>query len=519
MVGVFAGLKLRLLVGALRSPASAVGLAIGSLFGAGIALVVCLSLVGAAGSGNGPEAAVLTATVLGVGWVVGPILAAASDDTLDADRLTLLPLRRRELATGLLAATAIGVGPVLSAVVTVVLTAASVRSPAGALAALVTAPLLLVLLLAASRAMTAIAATLVRGRRGRDLTVVVGALAGLLPALVATVGLPLLQDEQDRARLAGWAEWTPWGALAAVPGRIAGEPLQAAGGVAYAVLVLLAATAVWLHRLERLLTTPDRSDQPASTRRRRALLQPRTRRGACCVRELRAVRRDARRLTGYLSSVALLVVWVLLFEAGDPPAGAAYFALTTTTFCILQTANSYGFDGNAYWLELVTEASLQDCRDDLDGRALASVAITLPATAVPALALTAMTGEWGLLPGVVGVALALVGLLLGAALLLSILVPVPMPEKQRNPFSAGDPGRGFLATIGTLATLLAVSVALLPLAVPALVWPDRPAVQVGVLLAGAAYAVLGFALLRALAARRLHAAGPELLQVLSDAPR
>ena len=52
--------------------------------------------------------------LVGLGWLVIPVVAAALDETVDPRRLELLPLSRGRLAAGLLAAAAIGPGTVIT---------------------------------------------------------------------------------------------------------------------------------------------------------------------------------------------------------------------------------------------------------------------------------------------------------------------------------------------------------------------------------------------------------------------
>ncbi|MGH9196939.1 MAG: transporter, partial [Acidimicrobiia bacterium] len=65
----------------------------------------------------GPPALLLAWVVIAAAWLVGPLVAAALDETLEPRRLELLPLPPLRLVTGLLAAAAIGPGALATAVV------------------------------------------------------------------------------------------------------------------------------------------------------------------------------------------------------------------------------------------------------------------------------------------------------------------------------------------------------------------------------------------------------------------
>ncbi len=110
MARLFAALKLRLLRnGVRRAPgrilALVLALVLGALVGGG-GLVALASL-----RGQGHQATsvgIVVFTMLALGWTVMPPLLFGADETLDPARLALLPLTRRQLMTGLLAASAVG---------------------------------------------------------------------------------------------------------------------------------------------------------------------------------------------------------------------------------------------------------------------------------------------------------------------------------------------------------------------------------------------------------------------------
>ncbi|MDP9405833.1 MAG: transporter, partial [Actinomycetota bacterium] len=116
MARLFVRLKLRLIANGLRrSPRYAVALVLGAAF---VVPFMAAGAVGAALLGRATDPAtvagpalVVALALLWLGWVVGPVLAFAADETLDPARLRLLPLRRSQLAAGLLAASAVGIGP------------------------------------------------------------------------------------------------------------------------------------------------------------------------------------------------------------------------------------------------------------------------------------------------------------------------------------------------------------------------------------------------------------------------
>jgi len=148
-----AALRLALLRGSLRSGPGAnarrAGLAIGALFGGGLALFAFAALTGARGHGPLPEdLSIVLFTVL-------PILTFASDDLLDPARLALLPLTRPQLLTVMGVGALIGVAPMATTIAALGLLPATGSGPTSYVVALVAVVLLLALCVSASRATAA----------------------------------------------------------------------------------------------------------------------------------------------------------------------------------------------------------------------------------------------------------------------------------------------------------------------------------------------------------------------------
>ena len=116
----FVRLKLRLLRNGLRGPGTRVfGFVLGLVFGFWMAAAGFLWFLLA---GLEPRAdiglvtVVFTGSAIVLGWVLLPLLFFGVDETLDPARFALLPLPRRTLARGMLAAAAVGIPGVATAV-------------------------------------------------------------------------------------------------------------------------------------------------------------------------------------------------------------------------------------------------------------------------------------------------------------------------------------------------------------------------------------------------------------------
>lgn len=526
----FARLKLALLASAFkRGRQQAIGLVVGVLVALPIAAGVALALVVGAGRAAGPSLLVLAFALLTLGWAVAPVLLFGTDETLDPARLQLLPLSRRQLLTGLTVASAVGVGPVATAIV-LVSGFAYVDGPAGAVIAAAAVAVQLLVCLWAGRALSTALSSALRSRKGRDLATVAAMLVGLGFAglgQIPNVFVNVLQPGSGAADelvavlddVAGVIAWTPLG--------WAGGAIAAAGQgrwlAAIASLVGLAALAValawgWQAALARSLTTPDTAaapsgaDQPllpapAGSRRPGRL-------GATVAKELRYISRVPQLRMG-LVFLALLCVGLIVATAVVEPLDTrwtVYAPAAVGLMSALQAVNLFGHDRGAVWLLISVGGPY---RTDLAGKSLghiaASSALLIPVTIVVA----ALTGAWShVVAGVVAV-LALQLTAHGVGMVASVLAPSPMPQNTSNVWGSAS-GVGcatamlqmlaMLIQAGLLAPILAgvgatalLAPAWLPLALAL-----AAAYAVGVWLGGAQ-----------LAAARLDARAPELVAALS----
>ncbi|NEA02556.1 transporter, partial [Streptomyces sp. SID10116] len=73
-----------------------------------------LGLVALRGDTHAATVCVLLVGVLALGWAVMPLFFPSGDETLDATRLVMLPLRPRPLVRALLVASLVGIGPLFT---------------------------------------------------------------------------------------------------------------------------------------------------------------------------------------------------------------------------------------------------------------------------------------------------------------------------------------------------------------------------------------------------------------------
>ncbi len=199
MARLFARLKLRLIVNGLRRGRWYVGaVVLGALFvlpymaaaAVGVALLGRLADLATVAA----PALVVAVSLLWLGWVVGPVLVFGADETLDPARLRLLPLRRSQLAVGLLAASAVGVGPLATVVVLAGVVVGFARPGVGAVVVVAAAVVEFLLCLTAARAVTTALSRRLASRRGRDVVVVAGSAVVLVLVVLGQAPQLLLSD-------------------------------------------------------------------------------------------------------------------------------------------------------------------------------------------------------------------------------------------------------------------------------------------------------------------------------------
>ncbi|MDR7300950.1 hypothetical protein [Haloactinomyces albus] len=522
MVGVLIRMRLRLLSHSLRGAARVGGFAAGAVLGLVSAVITAGAIAAAeAAGGTGLTAASLLFLVWTLGWLVAPILAAGSDETLQPEHFALLPVGPRKLALGLIAAAAVGLAPVMTLLAFAGLLVPAASRGAGPLAvAGVGAVLQAALAIVASRVVVGWLGSAMRSRRGRDLGVLLasGVMLLIIPAqmLLGSI-VPVLVGAGDSAlgevlRLlpSGWAP-------GAVRAASAGQWPLAMGLLAALLVVVGLLTLLWSELLRRRLTTPSTGSGSVAKRAGGGWLErilPATPINAVMIKEIRLWWRDNRRRVSLLPGLLLGLAMPLFIGFGNGPGNAAlpFAALFAIWLSMLNCGNLYGLDGAALRHTLVApEVQHAEVR----GRQLAWLAFVAPVVAVAALVLPAVAGQAGVYPWVLGVTAAVLGAASGVVVLLSVFTPFPVPQQRSNPFTAaGQPG------FATGLKQFAMSVLLVVAAIPVLAvlitgtvlgndWLLWSSVPVGVL----SGVVSAWACGR-IAVHRLRTWGPELLGVV-----
>jgi ABC-2 type transport system permease protein len=455
------------------------------------------------------------------GWVLAPIATGGGDEALRPEHFALLPIPRRKLAVGLLAASLVGVTAVVSLVAFLGLFVYGLRFGAGpALVGLVFSVLQLALVVLVYRVVMAGLGALLTSRKGKELGILLIALTGFSGVAVnyvlSSVGPAIVNGHASTLTAVVRVLPSGWGAVAV---RAAADSswLAVLGLLVAMAAVITVLIALWGSLLVKRTTSTSfrgaaRTRVKRSTRRK---LLPETPIGAVARKELHTWWRDARRRTALLSTLLVGVVIALApaFSGGSPT--LPFLSVVVVVFASMQAGNLYGFDGSALWHTLVVPGAE---RADVRGRQLGWALIVAPLGLLLAAVLPGVTSNPSLYPWVFGLVPTLVGAGAGIILLQSVFVAFPLPDQRRNasPFASG--GRpGCARALLQLSITLLLVVAALPVAAveltgtlshtPVLNWAGVPlGIVVGAVLA---WWWGGIAL------ARLVQRGPELLATVS----
>lgn len=469
MVATVLRLRYRVLLNTLlRSPGRMVGFCIGILGAVWMLGLVVLAVVGLnlAGVPATRIALPLAGAVLVLGWLLGPLLIAGADTSIDTARLAPFPIGERDLMRAMFVVSVSGVPGLVTALGAVLAAGAWLQHPLAVLAAV---PLHLVGVATcalAGRLGVDVFGGLGGSRRARE---TIGTVALVLVAMTGPIilGISALAGTVTSgpgvwATAAGIIGWTPFGAAWSAAGDIAtGTALAGLGKIVIAVATPVLLWLLWRRALRVGAGAPTRSPARRVAAGRIGLfsVMPTGPIGATWARSLTAWTRDPRYLR-QLIFVPLFPVLFLVTNGVDSVMFAASAVLVALILAIAGYAD-VSYDGTAF--ASVLGAGIRG-RADRIGRILGAACIGVPAITLIVVLTTAATGAWGRFPAVLGAALGLLLIGYGVSAVSSALLVVPVAAPGDNPFKT-VPGQTFLSGILMFAVLGACAL----LAAPALV--------------------------------------------------
>jgi hypothetical protein len=449
VIRTFARLKWRLvrngLVRSRRGGLVMVGFVLALLWAIGIAIALAVSARTATSDADLRRIGIEATCAWFAFWTFGPLIVGV-DETVDTQRLALLPLTRRDLRTGLLTSALVGVGPLCGAILAIGLIVGFTPGNAGgALLVVLGVATAFTLGLGASRALAAQLARAQRSRRGRDVSVLAAAIAGASLWLGAQI-VGGLSTSASR-RLVSVLRWTPPGiAGQAIVDARDGALFHAVAGVAAAVACVAVLAWLWFSGVRALLVDTGSADARSATGEYRADASAWLRGGetrASLRKELRALVRSPARRTATIVAVVFGTGFLVLqtFRAGTtPPPAMVLLAPAAAFFAISAIDNQLGYDSASLWLEVA-------CAAPRRAQILARGASWLPALVVPsipaAILLAARSGGWRYVPVAVLLAALASGVPLGVGAVVSTIAPIPIPiSPTRSPIGRRTPAAG-----------------------------------------------------------------------------
>lgn len=468
----------------------------------------------------------VTVTMLSMitaGWIIAPIMAFGTDQTLEPSRFALLPLSARRLMPGLVAAALVGIPGITTGVVMLGLLLAWARHPGALLTSVVAVPVGLLTAVITSRVVTTGASRMLSSRRFRDASAVILAVVFLGFVLImnavggtggsrSSTSSDPAATQQLMEKSAQWLGWTPVGWAWAAPADVAaGDTVMGLVRLALAVALLAALWVLWHRLLAQLLVDAGRESATGGSTNQSPWIERlfgATPRGAVAARCLRYWRRDPRYVASLLSYLVLPVA--IGASVGLDRLFVVPVVLGALTGPALTADLAY--DSSALWTHVVT--GLRG-RDDRWGRIMALGTIVIPIFLVTAVVSLAVSGRWDLTAHVLGAALAVCLCGAGTGCFLGAYFPGSAPQPGDNPFSTG-PGNGLTTVVVFFGGMIGALVLALPVVILAAVGAESLVMG---LLAVAAGLVLGGAVLVLgvrLGGRRVDDRWPELLAHVSQ---
>lgn len=470
MVATVLRLRFRALGNTLaRRPWQLVGFCFGALWALSFVVIVTIGLVflGATQPRDViTTVAIVAGSALLLGWLLGPLLLAGLEATVDAQRLAPFPLPRRVVMAALAAVGLTGIPGIMTTLGALASIALWVRWPAAAVAAAVCVAVAVATCVVATQLMSALATARGSSRRGRELAGTIVLILLILSGPIITGILSLLEATGDlAARVAGAAVvlgWTPLGAAWAVPADIA----AGAWGPALAKLAIAATTlalllALWARALDASVSSPPRQTvrAVASGTLRLFGVLPTGGVGATWARSLTAWLRDPR----YLRQLLVVPLFPVLFAFAGGVDSWLFGACAVLVALVLAIAGyaDISYDGTAFASVLATGIR---GRDDRLGRLLGAACLGVPLLVLVALVTTAVAGSWHQLPALLGASLGMLLVGYGVTAVSSALIVTPVAAAGDSPFRS-VPGQTFVNSL----LVFVVWAACLVLAAPSLI--------------------------------------------------
>ena len=476
IVSLFARLRWHLLRGAIRhGGAQRVAVIVGLVASVLIGLAGSLFVAVAARVVRDPAPGLIVFPVALVVAVVAVGVIAGVSQPVDPRVIATEPLSDRQLAVGLLTASAFGPPGIATSLLGIGLLVGAVDGVGAVIPCLFALVVFLSTLLLVSRT-TINVLGLFTTRYPRTGQVMIGVVSLAFYGLLQFVPQAFARLDTDEQRsVAAVVRVSPPGQVGEAFATAGSAPLEAVGHAVLGALWLPVLAWAFMTTTRRVLLSSGSSSQGgdasgsaigpiASTIRR---LCGRGAVGAIAWRSVRTRMRHPRTAleTFIGAGIGLAVVLVPALSRDTPGASAVLVGGAVQLSVLFMAGNSIGSDGPALGAEILCGLEPEVV---VRAKVRSVVVVASPLAVIGPLVAAGVTGEWWYLPA--AIALGIAGLLAGAggAIVQSTIVPIAVPESD-NPLASGDSGNGLLAALVLVAVLITLAVVTLPAAL-AMIW-------------------------------------------------
>ncbi len=329
------------------------------------------------------------------------------------------------------------------------------------LAVIIAGVLTLVLAIAFARVSSALVRLVVPAKatsvlRWTGLLLLLAALPVMIFLLADALRSPRSQAIRDAAGVFGW---TPFGATASgLSGAVHGEWTTAAAHFGIAAAAFLVLLLCWYLLVARSLTSVERPVSAGVTRDGLEIFErfPAKPRDVIAARALTYWRRDPRyRIALFAIPVAPVIMMAALWIAGMELHVLALLPLPVILLLFgWSVHNDVALDSTAIWTHV---ASGTKGIHDRAGRLAPVLLIGLPLAVVGSSITVTISGDWRLLPAVLGMNLAVLLVAAGVSSVFSAMMPYPATRPGDSPFAqpaVQGSGAGLAQTLSMLFALL-----------------------------------------------------------------
>ena len=418
-----------------------------------------------------PQILSVLVTLTVTGWLIFPLLITGADNSLEPRQLRLWVVPSRKLAAGLIVAAGAGGPGIITALVllTTVITWLLHGSVAAAAFALVNMVLAWLTAVIGSRWLVTAAALSYR-RRSRELVTSLGILLIIGLAQIPNLIFSLHLDSSLTGwlTLARYSQYLPTAWAGAAPAQAAsGNYLLASAFTVSSVLLVGCLYWLWQRALNKAMTANVTTNDKGAGKNSElskvfaaqesfAKFMP-SPAATVCARSLRYLVRDFRLLLSFVTCIFMIVLFMVVFIGQAQRSGSVimvYFASLMISIVMgLSVADDLATDSTAIHTSLLS--GISGLHERL-GRLMATVIWQLPLVVVVSLIAPLLADQAKHLPVLLGLNLAVWGVVVGVAQVLAVVFPYQTNPPEASPFSAKGSGvDALLASLAQMGSMLA----------------------------------------------------------------